>query len=133
MPVIGFNFTKLSIEKKGTIDVKERVSNSLKITEIKKETTEKTERAVGRFSFEFKIDYGKAGNAELFGDLIFGDTSKNLDAWIAEFKKSKAIPTELKITVYNTILYRCNIKGLSLAQELGLPPHFEMPRIQKED
>jgi hypothetical protein len=55
-----------------------------------------------------------------------GKNKKILEEW----KKDKKLNEEISALVFNTILARCNVKALNLAQDVGLPPHFRLPLVR---
>jgi hypothetical protein len=49
---------------------------------------------------------------------------------LQEWKKDKKISAEIMQALFNTILAKANIKALSLAQEVNLPPHLSLPKLE---
>ena len=43
--------------------------------------------------------------------------------------KEKSIPDKFRPTIFNFIMNKCNIKALSIEDELNLPYHVQMPRL----
>ena len=133
MPFIGFNFDKIEAVRskedlKGNINVK----HNLNITEIKKEeiTVDKSQEVL-KFFFEFRLEYEPGvGNVNLFGNLTFIEESKKMKDILQDWKKDKKIPQEIMQPLFNTILAKSNIKALSLCQDINLPPHIPLPKLQ---
>lgn len=129
MPVVSFDFDKISAERRLPTSGKIEIRSNISIKDIEKEKLElaKNEEAL-KFLFEFIINYDpNAGEINLKGHIVFIDDEKKIREILKEWKNKK-IPEEVALQVINTILYRCNLKSLQLAQETGLPPHLQLPR-----
>jgi len=132
MPIIGFNFTKLAAEKKEGI-ISEKIESDLRLIDILPEKIDISNSSeVVRFVFEFEIVYGSAGNALLSGNVLYMDEPKEIKNMLTQWSSNRKIKTELMAQVLNAILFRCNVKALSLEQDVALPPHFKLPRINQK-
>lgn len=137
MPFIGFNFDKIEASKntdeiKGNINVK----HNLNIIDVKEqEITVDKKQNVLKFVFEFKLDYEpKIGMINIIGNMMYVDDQKKLKEIVQGWKKEKKLPQELMQGLFNTILTKANIKALNLAQDINLPPHLPLPKIEaKQD
>mgnify|MGYP001605327666 CR=1 FL=1 len=137
MRLIGFKFTKISIERLNSsvpienlkvnteIDVPEIKKINLDAVEIKGETIEL------RFLYKIKYepDFAKV---DLGGQIIFSVDSKTAKEILKEWKNKK-MPEEFRLLLFNIILKRSTLKALQLEEELGLPLHMPMPRFKKEE
>jgi len=133
MTIVGFNFTKLNIENKGVFKPNEKISSDLKIVDIVPEKTAIDEsKELVKFQFEFVVDYAGSGNASLCGDVIYLDEPEKVKSLLENWKVKKTVPGELLQQVLNMVLFKCNIKALSMSQDVNLPPHFQLPRVEKE-
>ena len=132
MPVIGFNFDKIVIEKKNPIKQNVKVKNNMSIkniTEDEVSLSDKTEKIL-KFLFEFTSEYQPdIGEIKLNGNVLFIDKPEEIKKITSSWKKDKKIPTNLMQQILNTILIKCNIKALALSQELNLPPHIRLPTV----
>ena len=146
MRIIGFNFTKIAAEK-NLETYKPNVSTNIEFLNVEKEDVNllKDSEAT-RVSFKYTLSYdnakdpesakrkieGKSGEVIFEGKIILSldkDESKNIyKAW-----KKKELPNDFKVPLFNLILRRCTSKSLSLQDEIGLPPHIPMPRLEKKD
>ena len=80
MPIVGFNFEKVSVEKKNPIKGKIQIKSNVSITDVNEEKlpTGKTKMDGLRFNFEFIIDYTPSiGNITLKGHIFFLVMEKN--------------------------------------------------------
>jgi len=129
MPVVSFDFDKISAERKEFTSGKVEIRSNITIIDIEKEKLElaKNEEAL-KFLFEFKLSYEpNAGELILRGHTVFVDDEKKIKDILKEWKNKK-IPEEIALQVINNILYRCNLKALQMAHEISLPLHIQMPR-----
>ncbi len=132
MPIVGFNFEKVSVEKKNPIKGKIEIKSNVSITDIKEEKlpTGKTKMDGLRFNFDFKIEYTPTiGEIDIKGHIFFMDDPKVLKDIIKQYKKDKKILPEITTQIINTVLLKSSTKALSLAQEVNLPPHIRLPQI----
>jgi len=132
MPIVGFNFEKVSVEKKNPIKGKIEIKSNVSITDIKEEKlpTGKTKMDGLRFNFDFKIEYTPTiGEIDIKGHIFFMDDPKVLKDIIKQYKKDKKISPEITTQIINTVLLKSSTKALSLAQEVNLPPHIRLPQI----
>jgi len=128
MQVIGFNLTKILVEKKEKIEGKLEVKQNIDISGISKEKVPFSEDAI-KISFNFIVSYEpEFAKLNLEGYLVLlvdkEEIKKFLKSW-----KDKKLPEEAKISLFNFIMNKCNIKALNLEDELNLPLHIPMPRI----
>ncbi len=139
MPIVGFSIDRINVEKKdlnpkGNINIK----NNVAIKDIKERELSlgDTKKDGLKFDFEFSLTYDPdIGNILFNGHVLYLEEEKKktkeiLDNW----KKDKKLPTTISPNIINTIMSRCTIKSLLLAQEVNLPPHITLPRVvQKTD
>ena len=133
---MGFNITKFDIEKKD-VSIKEglSISTNLDISEIKEANTKeiKTEDSILIAKFKYIVNYDpEIAKIELGGNIIVG-IDKELSKTILKQWKDKKIPEEFQIPLFNIILRKANIKALQFEEELGLPSHFPLPSLRKEE
>lgn len=133
MPIVGFNFTKLSADrKKEQIKGDVKVKNDLLLQSLTQTDIDMAgkKQPVLKLVFDFLIDYQPGiGNLILSGHLLFADTPENVKSIMDMWKKEKKIPQQYAINFINVILTRSNIKALELSQAIVLPPHFRLPTV----
>jgi len=131
MPIIGFNFDKINIEKLKKVEGKVSIKHNIGIKDVNEEKLliGKSEEVLN-FSFEYEVQYEpKIGNLLLKGTIIYLDEPKRIKEIMKNWKKNKKLPQELMSQLINTIMFRCNIRSLSLSQEVNLPPHIPLPKV----
>lgn len=146
MRFLGFNFTKISAEKKpdfkpGTI------STDIEFLEIEKDKIEMLkDTEVIKISFKFGVNYKDESEKEektdkketkqeplgklSFEGIILFSTDKEESKEILKAWKKKEIPPQFKMSIFNLILNKCSIKALSLEEDLNLPYHVPLPKVQ---
>jgi len=130
MQVIGFNFTKISSERKKAPEGKIEIKSNINVKTIEPEKLELIkEKDVLKFTFEFSIDY-TPGIAKLdFEGFSLIMLEKNKSKEILKKWKSKKIDDDVRLPLFNLILTKCNLKALQLEEEFGLPTHVPMPKL----
>ena len=130
MPIVGFNFAKLNVEKRAQLAPSKKIKSDMKIKELKKEKLPIGESEdVLKFNFDFIVEYEDAGEIFMNGNVLFMEDPKKIDELLKAWKDGKTLPKEIMEQILNTVLFRCNIKALMLSQEVNLPPHFRLPRV----
>jgi hypothetical protein len=133
MVVIGFNLTKVLVERKKTITGKVSIRTNIDIKEINKEKLEMIkDKEVLSFDFQFIIDYDPEVAKLIFeGNILVALASKEAKEILNKWKK-KELPEDVRLNIFNTILSRCSIEALSMEEKMGLPTHFPLPKFTKE-
>jgi len=133
MNVIGFNFTRISANKENKKDKLEKINSNLEFTNIAKESIDMLKEAhVAKIDFKYNIDYQPTLAAiDMEGVILIKSEEKEVDKLIKTWKKNK-MEDEVKIPLFNLILKKCSIKALQLEEELNLPQHIQLPKLQKK-
>lgn len=132
MKIIGFNLLKISVEKKEKAQEKIQVSQNIDIKNLEKEKSPFSSDELLKIHFNFTINYSEDfAKLEFEGFIIIipekDEIKKFLKTW-----KEKQIPQEFRAFLFNFIMNKCNIKALTLEDELNLPFHLPLPRVQNE-
>jgi hypothetical protein len=136
MAVIGFNFNKITVEKKEINKGKVNISNNVAIKNIEQKDISlgKDKQDALKFKFEFTSKYEPGlGSILLGGDVLFLTDAKKSKEVLDGWKKDKKVPKEIMANILNTVLSRCNIQALILSQEVNLPPPIPMPKVKVGD
>jgi hypothetical protein len=89
MAIVGFNFTKISIENKGSFKPNEKISSDLKVNDVVAEKTGVEEsKDVVKFIFEFSIDYAGSGTALFTGEVIYRMNLQRLRKFLSTGKRT---------------------------------------------
>ncbi len=146
MQVIGFNFTKISTEKSAEV-IHPNITTNIEFTDVQKEKIDLLkDKEAAAISFKYSLNYentkgekpSEDKSGEKSGEVLFegkivlsieAEESKNLQkAW-----KNKELPNSFKVPLFNLILKKCTPKAISLQDELGLPFHIPMPKLERKD
>ena len=134
MSIVGFNFEKIMIEKKGKVNSNLKIKSNLSITDVDQEKLNVTSSGdVIKFNFEYTADYDPGvRKIQLLGNLLYMEDKDKVKVLLEDWKKDKKLPKPLMAQIFNTILAKSNIKALSLTQEVNLPPHIKLPILKSE-
>jgi hypothetical protein len=132
MPIVGFEFTKIHVEKQETAKGKININNNVGIVDIKKGdlTIGDTKQTGLKFIFNYKSSYDPGfASIELQGTVHYLTDEKNakeiLDNWEKERKLTKTIAEQ----IVNTILTKSNVQSIILSNTVNLPPPVPMPKV----
>jgi hypothetical protein len=138
MRIIGFNFTKISIEKlKEPSDLKEqlKVNTNIDVPELTgvKSDILKTKEEIIEAKFIYGINYDPDfAKIELGGRILVTVESKVAKEIFKQWKKKK-MPEEFRLLLFNAILKKSSLKALYLEEELNIPLHMPLPSFKKEE
>jgi len=137
MKFIGFNLIKIGAEKLSSDFKGLKIENSIKIDAINSTEADffKKDEEVLQIVFNYTLNYNpNIAKLAFSGSVILlvdqKDAKKILKQW-----EEKKIPEEIKISLFNFILRKTNIKALELEEELNLPLHVSFPslKLQKKE
>ncbi|MBL7101025.1 MAG: hypothetical protein ISS23_03670 [Nanoarchaeota archaeon] len=132
MPIVGFNFDKILVEKTNPISGGVQVKNNMSIKNVEEQELflGKKKENVLKFSFEFSSTYEpKIGLVSINGHILFMEDPSEIKKIMDSWKKKKSVPQTLMSHLLNTVLMRCNVKTLILSSDVNLPPHIRLPTI----
>ena len=132
MAIIGFNYSRMNVERKKPVKGKVNVSFNIVIDSVKKAKVNigSSKRSGAEFKFKFKVLY-EPDMAELVleGTLVYIGEAKTVEKVIERWEKEKKITKDAFQEVYNYILKKSNVQALILTKEMNLPAHFQMPKV----
>ncbi len=133
MPIIGFNFDKIQVEKLKNPSGKIEIKNNLGIKDVELEKIQlEGVNEVIKFIFEFSLIYEpEIGNIIINGHLLYSDEQKKMKEIVKDWKKEKKMQPQLLKNLLNNVMQRCHVKSLVLAQEVNLPTHITLPTIME--
>ncbi len=135
MKILGFNFTKVQVEK-----FKDRVEN-LKIgTRIDvsnilstKADMLKTREEILAVKFTFGLDYEpELAKIDLEGNIVLSLEPKMAKEVLKEWK-GKQMPSEFRQTLFNIIMRKAGLRAIQLEEEMNLPIHFQLPTLKIQE
>lgn len=138
MKVVGFNFSKINIERiKNSLDSKEKlkVNTSIDIPEINEVKSHilKTKDQVISANFNYKINYDpEFAKIEIEGNVLITVEPKKAKEILKQWKDKK-MPEDFKTFLFNVIIKKSTLKALYLEEELDLPLHMPLPSIKKKE
>lgn len=133
MNIIGFNFTKISIEKIKDKAENPKIKTDISILEIKKAKPGilKTKEEILEAEFSYDVDY-EPGYANVgFAGKVFLSVEPKVAKEVLKQWKEKKMPEDFKFLLFNIILRKSTLRALNLEDELNLPLHLPLPSIKK--
>jgi len=134
MRLVGFNFTKISVEKfnDSVQDLKFNTKIDISSIEPLKSDLIKVKDEPLKIDFVYSVLYEpELAKIELAGTMVLSVESR-IARDILKGWKDKEMSDEFRIFMFNIILRKANIKALELEDELNLPPHIPLPSLNKE-
>tara|TARA_Y100000310_G_C20662424_1_gene805510 strand:- start:335 stop:739 length:405 start_codon:yes stop_codon:yes gene_type:complete len=129
MQIIGFNLTKISIDRKEKVEGKLEIKQNINIDDITKDKINISENEILKLNFTFNVDYNPDfAKVELKGQVVLIPEKEELKEIIKSWKK-KEVPEKFRVPLFNFIMSKCNIKALALEDEMALPLHVPMPKL----
>jgi hypothetical protein len=130
MQIIGFSFEKILAERKKNPQGKIEIKSNINLKDVKEEKVSLIkDKDVLRFTFEFSIIYAPDIAEIKFQGFILGIVEKEKFKETIKNWKTKKIPDDLRLPIFNLILTKCNLKALQFEEEFGLPTHVPLPKI----
>ncbi len=130
--IVGFDFSKILVQREAPLRKGTRVGNNLTILSVDRKDFSslgagKSGIAVG---FSYQVSYEpKVGSLTLEGTVLYMGDEKKVDDILSQWDRSKQLPDEVSLAVLNLILARCNVKALQLTNDVGLPPQMQLPQV----
>jgi len=132
MAIVGFEFTKINVERKEVAKGKINISNNVAIVDIKKSDLKlgTTKQSGVKFIFEYKSIYEPDfARIELGGTILFLTDEQNAKEIITSWEKEKKIKKDVAEKIINSILTKSNIQSILLSNTVNLPPPVPMPKV----
>jgi len=132
MAIVGFEFTKINVQKQDTAQGKINIANNVGIVDIQKHDLQlgKSKQHGIKFLFEYKSLYEpKFAKIELGGLVMYLTDEKNAKEIIESWEKDKKIKKDIAEKIINAVLTKCNIQSILLSNTVNLPPPVPMPKV----
>ena len=133
MKIIGFNFTRVNIEKFLEDYAGLKINTNIDIVDVKETKSEilQTKEVLLEIKFKYNIDYQpKIAEISFSGNLLALMDQKTAKSFLKQWKDKK-FPDEHKLIIFNVILKKTNLRALQLEDELNLPLHVSLPSIKE--
>lgn len=124
----GFKYTKINVERKEDNKGELKITPNINIQSIDKFKSD-SKQDILQINFQFGIDYSSLGKVELEGRLLLATDSKTLKDAL-EGWKNKKLDNDINLIILNVIMQKASVKALELEEEMNLPPHIQLPRLQ---
>jgi len=129
MQIIGFNLGKILIERKEQAIGKIEISQNIDIKDISKEKISISKSEALKVQFSFTINYSNDfAKLDFEGHVLLLPSETELKNILKSWKDKK-IQEEVRVPLFNFIMSKCNVKALTLEDEMSLPLHIPMPRL----
>ncbi len=135
MKIVGFNFNKINIEKLSDKVDNLKINTDIDISEIKEIKSDffKTKEDIITVKFFYNINYEpNFAKIEFVGNVLLAIESKTTKNILKQWKDKK-MSEEFKITLFNIILRKSNLKALQLEDEINLPLHISLPSLKQKE
>jgi len=135
MKILGFNYTKINVEKNKELSKDLKISNKidvLGISEVKQDVL-KSKDEVLAVKFSYSIEYSPGiASVNLEGTIMLS-TDSEMAKDVMKKWKNKETPEEFRIPLFNIIFRKAGLKALELEDEMNLPLHMSMPTLRRDD
>jgi hypothetical protein len=136
MRIVTFHFSKISIEKLSDSFKGAKVNSKINISDIKvveSETIKDKKEGIVRVNFAYDINYDPdMVEIKLEGKILLVLDKDQLKE-VQENWKTKKMSEEFRVSLFNVILRKANVKALELEEELNIPLHVPLPTLKKQD
>ncbi len=136
MTIVGFNFTKMDVERSSSVSGKINITNNVSIKNIEKsKLTMGTLAKEGlKYTFEFVVKYEPAvGSIFLQGEVLSIASDEEKDAILKNWADGKKVSKQVMSTLLNSILQKCNIQSVILSRDINLPSPVPLPKVTNKD
>lgn len=133
MIVMGFNFDKINVEKFSSNFENFKLNTNIDVRDIKEAETNffKTKDRLVEVKFVYTLDYQEnLAKIEIGGAILLSMSSKESEEVLKQWKE-KNIAAEFKLSLFNTIFRKSNLKAIQLEEDLNLPIHIPLPQLGK--
>ncbi len=129
MQIIGFNLTGISVNRKEKIQGKLEIKQNINIDDVIRDKINISKDEILKINFTFNVNYeSDFAKVEFKGIVLLLPEKEELREITKNWKKKK-IPEKFRVPLFNFIMSKCNIKALSLEDEMALPLHIPMPKL----
>ncbi len=130
MKLIDFQFTKINAERIGDLLKNYKIESNVNLENLEsiKDKKSKIDGDLLKIKFNYNLVYSNLAKMELLGNIILKIEEKESKEILSKWKDKK-LPDDFKAALFNIILAKCNVKALSLEDEIKIPYHLSLPKI----
>jgi hypothetical protein len=135
MRIVGFNFTKMDLEKKSDNLKDLKVTTGIDILDLQEVKSDifKSSDELVVVKFEYTITYEKdVAVLKFYGNIVVSVESKQAKDVLKQWKDKK-VPDEFRLNIFNVILRKSSLRALQFEEEFNLPPHIPMPSFKQAE
>ena len=133
MKIIGFNLSKILAERKEEIKGNLEIDQKINISGVSKEPISFSKNSAIKVSFTFATIFSKDFAKIEFNGSVLVLPGEEEQSEFEESLKSKKIPEQFRLPIFNFIMNKCTLKTLTLEEELSLPLHVQMPKLKPKE
>jgi hypothetical protein len=126
--LLGFNFTKINVERFLEIKAPVTLKSDINIKNITAPENKIIKQDIIQTDFVFTLVFENMGNILMEGSFMLGldegESKEILKQW-----KAKTLDEQKKLLILNIIMQKCSLKALQLEEEMGLPYHIQIPKL----
>jgi hypothetical protein len=133
MAIIGFNYTKIHIEKNEGISGNVKITNNVSVKDIiETDFNFGSQKQKGlKFMFEYTTEYNpEIGKLSISGEVMTLEPDEHRKKIIDEWKKNKSVQNSVMVAILNHIFNKCNLQALILTRDVNLPPPIKLPELK---
>ncbi len=127
--ILGFNYTKIFAEKYPDFKGKLEINPHINIASIDKQELNLIKEEAVKIVFSFVIKYKDLAEIKLDGEIILKVDPKTQKDMIKGWKE-KTLDKELQTMILNLIMQKASIRAIELEEEMNLPIHIKIPRLE---
>lgn len=135
MAVVGLNLLKINAEREESLKGKISINNHMGVR-----TVEKKDFAFGKhkepglkFIFVYETIYHEGekivGKVMMEGEAFFMQQPDVVTKIYDDWKNEKKLPTVVMGEILNAAMAKCNVKAITLTDDIGLPSPIPMPKV----
>jgi hypothetical protein len=125
----GFKYSKILVERNDELKGELKITPNINIKSIEKFKSDNSKQELLLVDFKFGIDYTSLGKVELEGKMFLSLDQKTMKDTLESWNDKK-MDSEMNLIILNAIMQKASIKALELEEEMNLPPHVQLPRLQ---
>lgn len=127
--LLGFSYRKISAQKVPEFNGKLEITPNINIASIEKHELTLVKQEAVKIAFGFNINYKDLADINLEGDVVLKMDPKSLKETLNGWK-NKNLDQEIQTLILNLIMQKASIRAIELEEEMGLPIHIQIPRLQ---